>query len=165
MANRLVQRGGGRENWVLCELELGARAYATRAAGLGIFAHHADTPHGIRLAIQHAMKEGLTKFVVCTSTLAQGVNFPLKYRIVTSTSQGRDQILVRDFHNLIGRAGRAGMHTEGSVIFSSPSILASSRQGPHCNGEQSLQWLADGGRLARSVRTIDPLQCGLCKRD
>ena len=69
------------------------------------------------------MKEGLTKFVVCTSTLAQGVNFPLKYLIVTSTRQGRDQILVRDFHNLIGRAGRAGMHTEGSVIFSSPSIF------------------------------------------
>jgi hypothetical protein len=30
--------------------------------------------------------------------------------------------MVRDFHNLIGRAGRAGMHTEGSVIFSSPEV-------------------------------------------
>jgi hypothetical protein len=106
----------------LCELELGAHASATRAAGLGIFTHHADTPHGIRLAIEHAMKEGLAKFVVCTSTLAQGVNFPLKYLIVTSTRQGGEQILVRDFHNLMGRAGRAGMHTEGSVIFSTPSI-------------------------------------------
>ena len=106
----------------LCELELGAHASATRAAGLGIFTHHADTPHGIRLAIEHAMKEGLAKFVVCTSTLAQGVNFPLKYLIVTSTRQGGEQILVRDFHNLMGRAGRAGMHTEGSVIFSTPSV-------------------------------------------
>lgn len=112
----------------LCELELGAGASATRAAALGIFAHHADTPNGIRLAIEHAMKEGLVKFVICTSTLAQGVNFPLKYLIVTSTRQGGEQILVRDFHNLMGRAGRAGMHTEGSVIFSTPSIYDQRQQ-------------------------------------
>lgn len=112
----------------LLEVELGADAIATQSAALGIFAHHADTPHGLRLAIEHAMKEGLAKFVVCTSTLAQGVNFPLKYLIVTSTRQGGEQILVRDFHNLMGRAGRAGMHTEGSVIFSTPAIYDQRRQ-------------------------------------
>lgn len=106
----------------LCEAELGPGSSATQAAALGIFAHHADTPHGLRLAIEHAMKEDLAKFVVCTSTLAQGVNFPLKYLIVTTTHQGGEKILVRDFHNLMGRAGRAGMHTEGSVIFSTPAI-------------------------------------------
>ena len=106
----------------LTEYQLGADSSAAQSARLGIFAHHADTPHGIRLAIEHAMKEGLAKFVICTSTLAQGVNFPLKYLIVTSTRQGGEQILVRDFHNLMGRAGRAGMHTEGSVIFSTPAI-------------------------------------------
>jgi hypothetical protein len=106
----------------LSEAHLGAEASATRAAAHGIFAHHADTPHGLRLAIEHAMKEGLAKFVICTSTLAQGVNFPLRYLIVTSTRQGSDKILVRDFHNLMGRAGRAGMHTEGSIIFSTPTV-------------------------------------------
>ena len=106
----------------LSEAHLGAETSATRAAALGIFAHHADTPHGLRLSIEHAMKEGLVKFVVCTSTLAQGVNFPLRYLIVTSTRQGGERILVRDFHNLMGRAGRAGMHTEGSIIFSTPSV-------------------------------------------
>ena len=71
------------------------------------------------------MKLGLAKFVICTSTLAQGVNFPLKYLIVTSTRQGGEQILVRDFHNLMGRAGRAGMHTEGSVISRRPLFMTS----------------------------------------
>lgn len=113
---------------LLCELQLGAHAPATQAAGLGIFAHSADTPHGIRLAIEHAMKFDRAKFVVCTSTLAQGVNFPLKYLIVTTTQQGGEGILVRDFHNLMGRAGRAGMHTEGSVIFSTPTIYDERRQ-------------------------------------
>jgi superfamily II DNA/RNA helicase len=106
----------------LFEHHLGAQANATRAAALGIFPHHANVPHGLRLSIEYAMKESLAKFVICTSTLAQGVNFPIKYLIVTTTQQGREQILIRDFHNLIGRAGRAGMHTEGSVIFSSPEV-------------------------------------------
>lgn len=96
---------------------------ATRAARLGMFPHHANVPHGLRLAIEHAMKEGLIRFVICTSTLAQGVNLPIKYLIVTSVYQGIDRIKVRDFHNLIGRAGRAGMHTEGSVIFSQNEVF------------------------------------------
>lgn len=112
----------------LLELQLGEGAPATQAAELGVFAHHADTPRGIRLAIEHAMKFDRAKFVVCTSTLAQGVNFPLKYLIVTTTQQGGEGILVRDFHNLMGRAGRAGMHTEGSVIFSTPTIYDERQQ-------------------------------------
>jgi hypothetical protein len=106
----------------LSEEHLGPGSSATQASALGIFAHHADVPPGLRLSIEHAMKEGLAKFVICTSTLAQGVNFPLKYLIVTSTRQGGERILVRDFHNLMGRAGRAGMHTEGSIIFSTPTV-------------------------------------------
>jgi helicase len=60
---------------------------------------------------------------VCTSTLAQGVNLPIRYLIVTGVYQGADRILVRDFHNLLGRAGRAGMHTEGSVIFADTKVF------------------------------------------
>ena len=36
--------------------------------------------------------------------------------------QGVDRIKARDFHNLIGRAGRAGTHTEGTIIFSDPDL-------------------------------------------
>jgi hypothetical protein len=107
----------------LFELQLGPETPAVRAAAMGVLAHHANVPHGLRLSIEHAMKEGLARFVVCTSTLAQGVNFPIKYLIITGVYQGRDRMLVRDFHNLMGRAGRAGMHTEGSVIFSSPEVF------------------------------------------
>lgn len=107
----------------LTAIELGQDSDAALAAPLGVLGHHGDTPHGLRLCIEHAMRTGKAKFVVCTSTLAQGVNFPIKYLIVTATQQGRERIRVRDFHNLIGRAGRAGMHTEGSVLFSAPEIF------------------------------------------
>lgn len=101
---------------------LGADAPTSHSAEHGIFPHHGNTPHGIRLAVEYAMRENLVRFVVCTSTLAQGVNLPIRYLIVTSVYQGMERIKVRDFHNLIGRAGRAGMHTEGSILFADPLI-------------------------------------------
>lgn len=102
---------------------LGADAPASQSAAHGIFSHHGNTPHGIRLAVEHAMRDDLVRFVVCTSTLAQGVNLPIRYLIVNSVYQGMERIKVRDFHNLIGRAGRAGMHTEGSILFADPVIF------------------------------------------
>jgi hypothetical protein len=101
---------------------LGTGAAAARAAEIGAFTHHGNTPHGVRLAVEHAIKEGLGKFVLCTSTLAQGVNLPVRYLIVTTAQQGGEKIKVRDFHNLMGRAGRSGMHTEGSVLFANPEV-------------------------------------------
>ncbi|WP_412050918.1 DEAD/DEAH box helicase [Hoeflea sp. Naph1] len=106
----------------LANLNLGTDQAVTQASALGILAHHRNTPQGLRLSVEHAMKEGHAKFVICTSTLAQGVNLPIRYLIVSATQQGKEKIKVRDFQNLMGRAGRAGMHTEGSVIFSAPSI-------------------------------------------
>ena len=101
---------------------LGADASVSRAAKLGVMSHNNNTPHGVRLAVEHAMKEGDAKFIICTSTLAQGVNLPIKYLIVTSVYQAGEEIKVRDFHNLIGRAGRAGMHVEGTILFADPKI-------------------------------------------
>lgn len=119
----------------LARLNLGADQDVTQASALGILAHHGNTPEGLRLSVEHAMKEGHARFVICTSTLAQGVNFPIRYLIVSATQQGKEKIKVRDFHNLMGRAGRAGMHTEGSVIFSAPSIY--DQRG---NADQRWRW-------------------------
>ncbi|HEY0921692.1 DEAD/DEAH box helicase [Rheinheimera pacifica] len=108
---------------------LGPEASASMSAKHGIFSHHGNTPHGIRLSVEYAMRENLVRFVVCTSTLAQGVNLPIRYLIVTSVYQGMERIKVRDFHNLIGRAGRAGMHTEGSILFADPIVYDKRRSG------------------------------------
>lgn len=106
----------------LYSANLAAEASASQAAALGILSHNGNTPHGIRLVAEYAMKEGDANFIVCTSTLAQGVNLPIRYLIVTSVYQGGERIKVRDFHNLIGRAGRAGMHVEGTILFADPQI-------------------------------------------
>lgn len=107
---------------LLYEKNFGADSYLTKAASLGLFAHHGNTPQGIRLAIEHAMRDRLIHLIVCTSTLAQGVNLPIRYLLVTSSMQGRESIKARDFHNLMGRAGRAGMYGEGTVIFTDAKL-------------------------------------------
>ncbi|MDP1715946.1 MAG: DEAD/DEAH box helicase [Anaerolineales bacterium] len=101
---------------------LGEDAIMSKSAELGVFAHHNNVPHGIRLAIEYAVKKEDAKFVICTSTLAQGVNLPIRYLIVSRVDQGGERILVRDFQNLIGRSGRSGMHTEGSILFADSRI-------------------------------------------
>lgn len=100
----------------------GSESVLSRAAVLGVFVHHSNTPHGLRLSIEHAMQKGRINFVACTSTLAQGVNLPIRYLIVSGIYQAGERIKTRDFQNLIGRAGRAGMHTEGLVIFADPVV-------------------------------------------
>jgi superfamily II DNA/RNA helicase len=107
---------------LLYALNLGRNHPAYQGACIGIFSHHNNIPHGIRIAVEYAMHENLINFVVCTSTLAQGVNLPIRYLIISGFNQGGQNITTRDFHNLIGRAGRAGIHTEGSIIFADPNI-------------------------------------------
>ncbi|WP_211256243.1 hypothetical protein [Edaphobacter aggregans] len=73
----------------------------------------------------------MAKFVLCTSTLAQGVNLPIRYLVISGTSQGMEKIRTKDFQNLVGRAGRAGMHTEGTIIFSDPKLFDEREKDKH----------------------------------
>lgn len=104
----------------LLEKHYGQESVLYKAAQLGVFVHHAGVSDGIKSAVEYALKESKITNVICTSTLAQGVNLPIKYLIISSIYQAGEQIKVRDFHNLIGRTARSGMFTEGTIIFSDP---------------------------------------------
>ncbi len=106
----------------LSSLHFGDDFVYTKSIRLGILPHSSNIPNGLRVSVEWAMENSKAVFVVCTSTLAQGVNLPIKYLIVTSTFQAGQKITTRDFHNLIGRAGRAGYHTEGSIIFADTEV-------------------------------------------
>lgn len=107
----------------LSSLHFGDGFIFTRSISLGILPHSSNIPNGIRVSVEWAMESNKSVLVVCTSTLAQGVNLPIRYLVVSSTFQAGQEITTRDFHNLIGRAGRAGYHTEGSVIFADTDIF------------------------------------------
>ncbi len=112
--SRLIEKNYGSENPLYIASELGA------------FAHHAGIAEGIKNAIEYALRKGLITNVICTSTLAQGVNLPIKYLIVSGIYQAGEKIKVRDFQNLIGRTARSGMFTEGTIIFSDPFAFQNS---------------------------------------
>ncbi|MES9970312.1 MAG: DEAD/DEAH box helicase [Candidatus Thiodiazotropha sp.] len=107
----------------LSSLHFGEDYIFTRSISLGILPHSSNIPNGVRVSVEWAMEANKSVLVVCTSTLAQGVNLPIRYLIVSSTFQAGQEITTRDFHNLIGRAGRAGYHTEGSIIFADTDVF------------------------------------------
>lgn len=134
----------------LLSMHFGSNSSIVQVAQIGIFTHSGHTPQGIRLATEYAMQEGKIKLIICTSTLAQGVNLPIKYLLITSFYQAGQKIKTRDFHNLIGRAGRSGIHTEGSIIFTDPELFDSKN-----NQFQNWKW-----KLAKDL--LDPLNSEPC---
>ena len=95
----------------------------TIACYLGVAPHYSNLPNGLRLAVEHACRNKALRLVVCTSTLAQGVNIPIKYLFMTSFMVARNSMQIRSFQNLMGRTARSGMYTEGSVIVTDPRLF------------------------------------------
>lgn len=95
----------------------------TIACYLGVVPHYSNLPNGLRLAVEHACRNKALRLVVCTSTLAQGVNIPIKYLFMTSFMVARNSMQIRSFQNLMGRTARSGMYTEGSVIVTDPRLF------------------------------------------
>ncbi len=84
----------------------------------GLFPHYSNLENGIKISIEFAVKQGLLNTVICTSTLTQGVNLPIKYLVLTTLKENMSVMSTRSFQNLIGRTARSGMHTEGTIIIS-----------------------------------------------
>ena len=83
----------------------------------GIAYHHGELPDKIKKEIEKALRKNIISLVVSTTTLAQGVNLPLKSIIIHSLKWGDKYMPSSQYLNIIGRAGRAGKETEGHIIF------------------------------------------------
>ena len=116
----------------LIEQHFGKNNNYYKAAQIGAFIHHGNLPMGIRCSVEYAMQKEKVRFLACTSTLAQGVNLPIRYLIISNVYQGKERIKVRDFQNLIGRAGRAGIYTEGTILLSETQVY-NQRTNPYNN--------------------------------
>ena len=106
----------------LLEKHYGENHEYVHVCKLGIMPHYASLPNGIRISVEHAFRHKAISFVVCTSTLAQGVNIPIKYLLMTSFMVTNKSMQIRSFQNLMGRTARSGMYTEGSVLVTDPTI-------------------------------------------
>lgn len=83
----------------------------------GIMCHSNKLPSEIRLCMERLLRKGKSRFIVSTSTLAQGVNLGVSTVIIANVFINRNPIPHRDFWNIVGRAGRAFVDTEGKILY------------------------------------------------
>ncbi len=84
----------------------------------GVAFHHSGLSHEARWLIESLISDGVINIVCGTTTLAQGMNFPISTVLITTLRKGRDQTLSHnDFWNIAGRAGRALVDSIGIVGF------------------------------------------------
>jgi len=99
---------------------LGEQHYLTQLLRRGVAVHTGDVPTVLRKAIESDYNIRKLGIIICTSTLAQGVNLPIRTVIMHSVSRrdehGSHKLSARDYWNIAGRAGRAIRETEGTII-------------------------------------------------
>ncbi|QIZ99425.1 DEAD/DEAH box helicase [Leifsonia sp. PS1209] len=79
--------------------------------------HYGNMPLVIRTEIERLFADGKIKYLVCTSTLLEGVNLPCRSIFMRNPQKGRGRPLSEaDFWNLAGRAGRWGKEFQGNVV-------------------------------------------------
>ncbi|HEX4723798.1 MAG TPA: DUF3516 domain-containing protein [Pseudonocardiaceae bacterium] len=90
----------------------------------GIGVHHAGMLPKYRRLVERLAQAGLLKVVCGTDTLGVGINVPIRTVMFTALSKydgTRTRLLnAREFHQIAGRAGRAGYDTIGNVIVQAP---------------------------------------------
>ncbi|HET8659251.1 MAG TPA: DUF3516 domain-containing protein [Micromonosporaceae bacterium] len=90
----------------------------------GIGVHHAGLLPRYRRLVETLAQAGLLKVICGTDTLGVGINVPIRTVLFTGLSKydGTKVRLLkaREFHQIAGRAGRAGYDTLGTVVVQAP---------------------------------------------
>ncbi len=83
----------------------------------GIAFHYGNMPLLIRKEIERLFRSNKIKYLICTSTLIEGVNMPCQSIFVRGPTKGIGKTMnASDFWNLAGRAGRWGKEFQGNVV-------------------------------------------------
>jgi hypothetical protein len=90
----------------------------------GVGVHHAGMLPKYRRLVETLAQAGLLAVICGTDTLGVGINVPIRTVLLTSLTKydGRKQrvLRAREFHQIAGRAGRAGFDTIGYVVVQAP---------------------------------------------
>lgn len=91
----------------------------------GIGVHHAGMLPKYRRLVEKLAQSGLMKIICGTDTLGVGINVPIRTVLLTGLAKfdGKRMRLLnaREFHQIAGRAGRAGYDTIGHVVVQAPT--------------------------------------------
>ncbi|MEK0226347.1 DEAD/DEAH box helicase [Bifidobacterium mongoliense] len=95
----------------------GADSYIVKCLKLGIAIHHGALPTAFRKAIEELLHRNRLKLTVSSPTLAQGLNLSASVLLFSGLYRNKELISGTEFSNVIGRAGRAFVDTEGLVLY------------------------------------------------
>ncbi|CAK7073422.1 DEAD/DEAH box helicase [Tissierella sp.] len=88
----------------------------------GICYHNSGLSSLVKETIEELIRLGKMKIIFATTTLAQGMNFPIKTVLFNTTTLGGGantrEMSIAEFWNIAGRAGRAYKDKEGYIILS-----------------------------------------------
>ncbi|GGM37696.1 DEAD/DEAH box helicase [Microbacterium saperdae] len=91
-------------------------------AGIGV--HHAGMLPKYRRLVEQLAQRGLLRVICGTDTLGVGINVPIRTVLLTALAKfdgtRMRQLNAREFHQIAGRAGRAGYDTAGTVVAQAP---------------------------------------------
>lgn len=88
----------------------------------GVAFHYGNMPSLIRTEVERLFRNGKIRFLVCTSTLIEGVNLSCRTIVVRGPRKGKGHPMEpHDFWNLAGRAGRWGNEFQGNIICIDPN--------------------------------------------
>jgi len=143
--------------------EYGDEWTGTQALRSGAVLHHGDIPQETREVLEALLRTEKVRMAICTSTLAEGVNLPIRTLVLYSVQRrhglgGYENLLARDIKNLAGRAGRPGATTKGLVICANPqqwpivAPVANQGAGEPVTGE--LRRLVERVRDALAVQNV-----------
>jgi superfamily II DNA/RNA helicase len=87
----------------------------------GVAFHYGNMPSLIRSEVERLFRSGKIRFLVCTSTLIEGVNLSCRTIVLRGPRKGKGHPMEpHDFWNLAGRAGRWGDEFQGNIICIDP---------------------------------------------
>ncbi|QMV85463.1 DUF3516 domain-containing protein [Corynebacterium hindlerae] len=96
----------------------------SRLVRKGIGVHHAGMLPKYRRLVEKLAQTGLLKVICGTDTLGVGINVPIRTVLMTGLTKfdGAKMRMLksREFHQIAGRAGRAGFDTVGTVVIEAP---------------------------------------------
>ncbi|MEX6508836.1 DEAD/DEAH box helicase [Jiella sp. M17.18] len=89
----------------------------TRALRRGVGIHHGNVPRALQQYMVRAFEEGRIKFLVCTSTMIEGVNTVAENVVIFDRRGGKNKTIDDfTFRNIAGRAGRMNRYFIGKVF-------------------------------------------------
>src|SRR6476469_2136979 len=90
----------------------------------GIGVHHAGMLPKYRRLVERLAQSGLLQVICGTDTLGVGINVPIRTVLLTALAKydgtRTRQLTAREFHQIAGRAGRAGFDSAGDVVVMAP---------------------------------------------